>query len=81
MPTPTLTFRTKLRDQATKKSRRMGVPLSLVLNNALRVFLKSDDSVIIGKAQTIEIPNDLQKKVDELGELAQKAVAKKLAKK
>ena len=81
MPTPTLTFRTKLRDQATKKSRRMGVPLSLVLNNALRVFLKSDDSVIIGKAQTIEIPNDLQQEVDELGELAQKAVAKKLAKK
>ncbi len=59
----------------------MGVPLSLVLNNALRVFLKSDDSVIIGKPQMVEIPNDLQQKVDKLGKLAQKAVAKKLTKK
>ncbi|MFA6458502.1 MAG: hypothetical protein WCV72_03910 [Patescibacteria group bacterium] len=81
MPTPTLTFRTNLRDQAAKKAQNMGIPLSLVLNNALRVFLKSDDSVIIGKPQMIELPADLQQKVDELGELAQKAVAKKLAKK
>ncbi len=81
MPTPTLTFRTSLRNQATKKAQRMGVPLSLVLNNALRVFLKSDDSVIIGKPQMIELPADLQQKTDKLGEFAKKAVVKKLAKK
>ncbi|MFA6458268.1 MAG: hypothetical protein WCV72_02655 [Patescibacteria group bacterium] len=81
MPTPTLTFRTNLRDQAAKKAQNMGIPLSLVLNNALRVFLKSDDSVIIGKPQMIELPADLQQKVDELGALAKKAIAKKLAKK
>jgi hypothetical protein len=81
MPTPTLTFRTNLRDQAAKKAQSMGIPLSLVLNNALRIFLKSDDSVTIGKPQLIELPDDLQQKIDAVGELARKAVAKKIAKK
>ncbi|MFA5352254.1 MAG: hypothetical protein WC304_03170 [Candidatus Gracilibacteria bacterium] len=80
-PTPTLTFRTTLRNQATKKAQRMGIPLSLVLNNALRIFLKSDDTVVIGKPQLLTLSADLQKKADALGELAQKAISKKRAKK
>jgi hypothetical protein len=80
MPISTLTFRTNLRDQATKKAQRIGIPLSLVLNNALRVFLKNNDDVI-GEPKVIKLPNNLQQKTNELGVLAQKAIRKKLAKK
>lgn len=77
MPTPTITFRSNLTKQAKIKAERMGVPLSLVLNNALRLFVNSDDTVSIGNPRRIELPNKLQKQANELGELARKAITKK----
>jgi hypothetical protein len=77
MPTPTITFRSRFSNQAREKAQKMGVPLSLVLNNALRVFLNSDDTVIIGNPKEIKLSAKLQHQADELGRLARKAIAKK----
>ena len=48
MPTPTITFRSPLRDKAMQKSKKMGIPLSLVLNNAIKNFLGRDNTVLLG---------------------------------
>jgi len=77
MPTPTITFRSNLTKQAKIKAERMGVPLSLVLNNALRNFLNADNMVILGNPRLVELPVNLQKKADSLGKFTNRAVAKK----
>lgn len=81
MPTPTITFRSKLRTQAAQKAKRIGIPLSVILNQALLRFINSDDTVVIGKPQEIKLPNTLQKKIDALGDLADTAVQKRLSQK
>ena len=48
MPTSTITFRSSLRDKAKKKAKKMGIPLSFVLNQAIKDFLQRDDRIAFG---------------------------------
>lgn len=54
-----------LKKQAMQQAKQLGVPLSLVIKNALKNFVCSP-KVVIGNVETIEVEKDLQKKMDKI---------------
>jgi hypothetical protein len=62
MATPTLTFRApkELQETAKKKALKIGVPLSLVLQQALKTFVYSDSLTFTENGFTPEFENLVQ---------------------
>ncbi len=60
-----------LKTKAMRQAKKLGVPLSLIIKNALKNFVKKPE-VIIGEPEIMEVPPDMRKKMNELAELMRK---------
>lgn len=61
----------ELKQKAFKQAEKMGIPLSLVLKNALKNFIKTQ-RVVIGEPENIAVTPNIQKKMDKIGKLLSK---------
>ncbi len=61
----------ELKQKAFKQAEKMGIPLSLVLKNALKNFIQTQ-KVIIGEPETITVTPKIQKKMNKIGKLLSK---------
>jgi antitoxin component of RelBE/YafQ-DinJ toxin-antitoxin module len=57
-----------LKKQALKEAMRLGIPLTLVIKNALKNFVQTP-RVIIGEPEDVEVTKDMQKKMDKVAYL------------
>lgn len=55
-----------LKKQAMQQAKQLGVPLSLVIKNALKNFV-CNPKVVIGDVENVEVNESLQKKMDKIG--------------
>lgn len=67
----TIRIEESLKKQAHKQAKMMGIPLTLVVKNALVTFVKSQ-KFTIGEVQPIEVTPKIQAKMDEIGRLLNK---------
>lgn len=71
MTTLTIRIDEVLKGKAFKQAERLGVPLTLIVKNALKNFVASG-KVVIGEPETIAVTPSIQKKMDEIGNLLNK---------
>ena len=71
MTTLTIRVDESLKNKAAKQAEKLGLPLTLIVKNALRAFI-ANPTVTINELEEIEVTPDLQKKMDEIGELLSK---------
>ena len=71
MTTLTIRIDDKLKGKAVKAAEKLGIPLTLIIKNALVNFVKSPQ-VVIGESETMSVTPAIQKKMDALGRLAAK---------
>lgn len=72
MSTLTIRIDEKLKNKAAKEAAKLGIPLTLIVKNALTSFIESP-KITIGRVETIIVDDALQSKMD--------AIADKLAEK
>ena len=58
----------ELKKKALKQAKILGIPLSLIIRNAIRDFIKCP-GFIIGEPEKVEVDAGLQKKIDRISEL------------
>ena len=77
MTNATLTFRVpaNLRKSANTKAKRLGVPLSIVVRNALNDFVQSDAPIIISDPEIIQMPPAIQSQADRVMDALDRALA------
>ena len=68
MTTLTIRIEDKLKSKAASQASKLGVPLTLIVKNALISFVKSP-KIVIGEAETIVVTPDIQSKMDKISEL------------
>ncbi len=68
MTTLTIRINEELKKKAAKKAEEFGIPLTLIVKNALRDFVQSE-KIVIGKVKELKITPDLQKEIDEIGQM------------
>ena len=71
MSTSTIRIDEELKSRAASQANKLGIPLTLVVVNALRTFVKSP-KVIVGDVETIIVSPDIQSKMDKIGALLSK---------
>lgn len=71
MTTLTIRIKNELKNKAFQQAEKLGVPLTLIITNALESFVKVP-RIIIGEPETIEVTPKIQQKMDK--------IAKKLSK-
>jgi len=71
MTTLTIRIEDDLKSKAAKQAEKLGIPLTLIVKNALRNFVESP-KVIIGEPETIIVTPGIQAKMDKIGELLSK---------
>ncbi len=71
MTTLTIRIEDELKAQAAKQAEKLGIPLTLIVKNALKNFVESP-KIVIGEPETIIVPPDIQKKMDKIGNLLSK---------
>lgn len=71
MTTLTIRIDDQLKQRAFKQADKLGVPLTLIVKNALANFVKSPQ-VIIGEPEVMKVTPGLQKKMDEITKLVTK---------
>ena len=71
MTTLTIRIEEDLKTKAFKQAEKLGVPLTLVVKNALKTFIETS-RIVIGKPETIAVTPEIQKKMDKIGELLSK---------
>jgi len=71
MTTLTIRIEEDLKIKAFKQAEKLGVPLTLVVKNALKNFIESS-RIVIGKPETIAVTPKIQKKMDQIGKLLSK---------
>lgn len=71
MTTLTIRIDEKLKSKASNRAEKMGIPLTLVVKNALRNFVETE-RIIIGEPETIEVTPRIQKKMDKIAKLLSK---------
>jgi len=74
MTTLTIRIDDTLKMKAFKEAEKLGVPLTLIIKNALVNFVKSP-RVIIGEPETMEVTPAIQKQMDEIGRRLSKILA------
>lgn len=75
MTTLTIRIDDQLKQRAFRQADKLGVPLTLIVKNALTNFIKSPQ-VIIGEPEIMKVTPAIQKKMDKLGKLATKIFSK-----
>ena len=71
MTTLTIRIKDQLKERAFEQAQKLGVPLTLVVTNALENFIKTP-RLIIGEPEVLEVTPDIQKKMDKIGKLLNK---------
>lgn len=71
MTTLTIRIESDLKAKAAAQANKLGVPLTLIVKNALRNFVESP-KVVIGEPETIVVTPEIQAKMDKIGELLSK---------
>ncbi|HBB02839.1 MAG: hypothetical protein US89_C0007G0022 [Candidatus Peregrinibacteria bacterium GW2011_GWF2_38_29] len=71
MTTLTIRIDETLKGKAFKQAEKLGIPLTLIVKNALRNFVASG-KVVIGEPETIKVTPSIQKKMDKIGDLLSK---------
>lgn len=65
MTTLTVRVDEKLKTKAFKQAEKLGIPLTLIIKNALRIFV-DHPQIIIGRPEDIEVPKDIQSRMDTI---------------
>lgn len=60
-----------LKKKATMQANKLGIPLTLVVKNALKNFVDSQ-KIIIGEPEIVIVTPGIQNKMDKIGELLSK---------
>ena len=71
MTTLTIRIDDELKSKAALQAGKLGVPLTLVIKNALVSFVESP-KIVIGEAETIVVTSGIQAKMDKIGDLLSK---------
>ena len=71
MTTLTIRIEDDLKSKAAKQAEKLGIPLTLIVKNALRNFVESP-KVVIGEPETVIVTPGIQAKMDKIGELLSK---------
>jgi len=71
MTTLTIRIEDDLKAKAAKQAEKLGVPLTLIVKNALVNFVETQ-KVIIGEPEVIAVTPEIQKKMNEIGKLLSK---------
>ena len=71
MTTLTIRIEDELKLKAAAQANKLGIPLTLIVKNALKNFVESP-KVIIGEPETIVVTPEIQAKMDKIGELLSK---------
>lgn len=71
MTTLTIRIDEKLKTKAALEADRLGVSLTLIVQNALQTFVKSP-KIVIGKVETMVVTPKIQKKMDKIAGLLAK---------
>ena len=71
MTTLTIRIEDELKAKAFSQASKFGIPLTLVIKNALKNFIESP-RVVIGEPEIIAVTPDIQKKMDKIGDLLSK---------
>ena len=57
-----------LKKKATMQAKKLGIPLTLIIKNALRSFIKTP-TIVIGDIEDLEVTPDIQEKMDKIATL------------
>ncbi|MBI5414554.1 hypothetical protein HZA38_03480 [Candidatus Peregrinibacteria bacterium] len=68
MTTLTIRIEEDLKTKAFAQASKLGIPLTLIVKNALKNFVKTP-RIIIGEPETIQVSPAIQKKMDAIGNL------------
>jgi len=68
MTTLTIRIEDDLKAKASKQAEKLGIPLTLIVKNALKNFVEAP-KIVIGEPETIVITPGIQKKMDKIGAL------------
>ena len=71
MTTLTIRIEDDLKNKAAKQAEKLGIPLTLIVKNALKNFVESP-KIVIGEPETIIVTPDIQKKMDKIENLLSK---------
>lgn len=71
MTTLTIRIEDELKSKAALQADKLGVPLTLIVKNALISFVESP-KIVIGQAETLVVTLDVQAKMDKIGDLLSK---------
>jgi len=71
MTTLTIRIDESLKTQAFNRAEKLGIPLTLVVKNALKNFVETS-RVVIGEVETAVVTPDIQKKMDKIGNVLAK---------
>lgn len=58
----------ELKKKATIQANKLGIPLTLVVKNALKNFVDSP-KIVIGEAESVTVTPGIQNKMDKIGKL------------
>lgn len=76
MTTLTIRIEESLKNKAALQAEKLGLPLTMIVKNALREFV-ANPTVVISELEEINVTPKLQKKMDEIGKLLAKKIKKK----
>ena len=71
MTTLTIRIDENLKSKAAAEAYKLGIPLTLIVKNALKTFVESP-KIFIGEPETIIVTPEIQLKMDKVGELLSK---------
>ncbi len=71
MTTLTIRIEDELKSKAALQAEKFGIPLTLIVKNALRNFIEAP-KIVIGEPEAIVVTPDMQKKMDKIGNLLSK---------
>jgi len=71
MTTLTIRIEDELKSKAALQADKLGIPLTLIIKNALKNFIETQ-RVIIGEPEDIAVTPSIQKKMDKIGDLLSK---------
>ena len=65
MTTLTIRIDENLKQEAFRAAEKLGIPLTLIVKNALQNFIK-EPKVVIGESQSVDVTPDIQKKMNQV---------------
>lgn len=71
MTTLTIRIEENLKNAAFSQAQELGIPLTLVVKNALKNFVRTR-MVVVGEPEGVAVTPSIQKKMDKIGELLSK---------